>query len=564
VRRAPGRQFSPHLHTCIVVVALIAGAAQCWRYRHFMYPDGSQYIDVARQFSSAGPAGLLNGFWSPLYPVLLASAWRLLHPTQYWLYPTVQIVNFFSYAIAVLAFDGLLRCALRYRDGAVLSDRVALLPPAAVIVAAYAAFMVIVTYVLNVRTMSPDMIVAAVLFVASRLLLAAPRTGWRPRDAIALGVTLAVGYLAKTVMFPVAVMYVVTAVALEPRGWRGPATAAAAFAIVAMPWLVALSIWKGKPTYGDTATLMYATWVNGWALNLHWTGDPPGSGTPRHPVEQIAARPDAFAFEWPARVTYPLLYDSTYWIDGIRTPFSVSNQVRTLRRTLRELAGVLRTTSPLVAALAVFVVAASDWRGWRQRLWRYRMMWVPAAVAIALHLGVHVEGRLIAGQLQVLVVTLLVTLACNRARVNAAGNLGAAACLAAAAVTEGPIAAGALRNTVNDLRSGESRERLADWTAAQGIGARGLAPGDRIAVIGNSVDVCWAQLAQLAIVAEVSVDQLPAYLAADAAARSRVIDAFERRGVRAVIARSSDPRFDTEPWSRISGTEFAIHTFGAK
>src|SRR5439155_20468027 len=132
------------------------------------------------------------------------------------------------------------------------------------------------------------------------------------RDAVALGVTLAVGYFAKTVMLPLAVIYVIAAVVLEPRAWRGPAIAAAAFAIVAMPWLVALSLWKGTPTYGDTAPFMYATWVNGWAANLHWTGDPPGSGTPRHPVEQIAARPDAFAFDWPARVTYPLFYDPTY------------------------------------------------------------------------------------------------------------------------------------------------------------------------------------------------------------------------------------------------------------
>jgi 4-amino-4-deoxy-L-arabinose transferase-like glycosyltransferase len=476
----------------------------------------------------------------------------------------VQIVNFVSFAMAVFAFDYLLRCALEWRERIVLTADVAMLPQTGVIVAAYAAFMVIVAYVLNVRTMTPDMIVAAVVFVSSGLLLTAQRTGWRPRDAVAFGVTLAVGYFAKTVMFPVGLIYLIAAVALEPRAWRGPALAAAAFAVVAMPWLVALSLWKGKPTYGETGPLMYASWVNGWAGRFHWTGEPPGSGTPRHPVQQITARPDAFAFDWPARVTYPLFYDPTYWTDGIRATVSVPNQLRALRRTLGELAGILWAASTMIAALAVFVVAASDWRGWRYRLRQYRMIWVPAIGAIALYLAVHIEGRLIAGQLQVLIVTLLATLAYDRARVDAIGQTGAAACLAAAIVTEGPVAAGALRNTVNDLAYGESREHLADWTAAQGFGAHGLGPGDRIAVIGNVIDVSWAQLGQLSIVAELSADQLPAYLAADDAGRSRVIEAFERRGVRAVVARSADRSFDTEPWLRIGGTEFAVHTFGVR
>jgi len=87
---------------------------------------------------------------------------------------------------------------------------------------------------------------------------------------------------------------------------------------------------------------------------------------------------------------------------------------------------------------------------------------------------------------------------------------GAALCVAATLVTEGPVAAGATRNTVSDLRRGEARQVSDAGGLAQALEARGLATGDRITAIGHSVDVAWAQMAGLAIIAEVPGDQLPA------------------------------------------------------
>lgn len=111
---------------------------------------------------------------------------------------------------------------------------------------------------------------------------------------------------------------------------------------------------------------------------------------------------------------------------------------------------------------------------------------------------------------------------------------------------------------------GRSQTGFRRWRIAQALEARGLATGDRIAAIGHSVDVAWAQLAGLAIIAEVPGDQLPAYLAADAAARSRLLATFRRVGVRAAVARSRDSTFDADPWSRVAGTDFAIALFGTR
>jgi hypothetical protein len=407
--------------------------------------------------------------------------------------------------------------------------------------------------------MSPDMIVAAVVFVASGLLLDAGAAPERPGRWVGVGATLAIGYLAKTVMFPVAVFYLLTVVILgaDARVRRGALVAAVTFIAVAGPWLLALSIWKGHPTYGDTGGLMYAEWVN--HQPFHWMGDRPGTGVPLHPVRRLFTRPDAFGFKGPAPVTYAPFYDPTYWNEGLRPLVSVHDQTEALGRTLRELAGIFREGFvALGPVLLVLVILAGDWRGALQRLWSLRLVWFPAAAAIGLYLLVHIEGRLVAGQLEVLIVMTLSALTYAQARLRWIDRSAAAACVLAAALTAGPVAAGAVRHTLMDVLGRGGPERTTDVRLAGFLRDSGLVPGDGIAVIGNSLDVAWAQLAGLSIVAEIDVGQLPVFLAADADTQGAVIDRLIGEGVRAVIARSGDPAFDLAPWLRIQGTEFAI------
>jgi hypothetical protein len=125
-------------------------------------------------------------------------------------------------------------------------------------------------------------------------------------------------------------------------------------------------------------------------------------------------------------------------------------------------------------------------------------------------------------------------------------------------VTVGPITGGAIRHAVRDVRAGEANEPQTDWRVAQARAARGLAPGGRIAVVGNVLDVTWAQLAALSIAAEISRDDLPAYLSASPETRAGLLEALRRLNIRAVVARSIDPSFDPAPWARIASTEFAI------
>jgi 4-amino-4-deoxy-L-arabinose transferase-like glycosyltransferase len=558
---APDDPRSSRVRFGLIAITLLTGAVQCWRYRHSMYPDGSQYLDIAGQFTREGVPGLMNGYWSPLYPALLALVGAVLHPTRYWLYPSVQLVNLLAYVAAVFAFDTFLRSVLVIRACRAATDRLAWLSPAAVGVAAYASFLVTIAYMLNVRTMSPDMMVAAAIFLVSARLLDEESDDARLGRWIVIGVALAIGYYAKAVMFPIAVVYLLVALILQRvrrRAMRGCVVAAAVFVALVTPWIVGLSISKARPTFGDTGSINFAWYVNGWAFNLHWIGEPPESGVPAHPVQHVFARPDTFAFDWPRAVTYPPFYDPSYWTEGIQTRIRLADERRAFARTASEFVGILRSGFLLLGPiLAALIALAPEGRRWIRRWPKYAAVWLPAIVAIGLYMAVHIEGRLVAAQLQVLVTVTLATLAYDELWVRRVERTGAAAIVAAAVLTVGPVTGGAIRHVVRDVRAGEANEPQTDWRVAQALAACGLAPGDRIAVIGNVLDVTWAQLAALSIVAEISRDDLPAYLSASPETHAGVLETFHRLGVR-VVARSLDLSFDHAPWTRIAGTEFAV------
>jgi hypothetical protein len=540
---------------------LATGAAQCWRYRHVIYPDGSQYLDVARQFATLGPAGLLNGCWSPLYPALIGVAIRIVRPTTYWLFPLVQAVNFVQYAVAVVAFDFFIVAVLAARDRLDPEPGRAWLSPAAVLVGAYASFAVLVEYLLNVRLTSPDMTVAAVVFAVGGLLARATHDdGPRTAKWAAIGALLAIGYLAKTAMFLVALLVIGASFALvRPRSRRGPLVAAALFVLVASPWIASLSLHERRVTYGNTGPLMYAWWVNQWPGGVLWIGEPAESGRPAHPVARVFQKPDVFAFDWPTPVTYAPFYDPTYWNQGISARVYPARQLRALQRTAAESLGILGAGLwALGPVLAIVLLLARGWAGLGARLWALRLVWVPALLSCAIYLIVHVEGRFIAGQLQVAAALMLALVTASTATRIRIERIAAAGCVLAACATAGPVAAGAARHTLRNVAAGESVDASPDWHVAEALRMAGVPPGTRVGVIGNTIDVAWAQLAGVRIVGESPASQLAVYESATPPTRAAAIDALRRAGARAIVARSFDPIFVRDGFARLADSEFAV------
>ena len=126
----------------------------------------------------------------------------------------------------------------------------------------------------------------------------------------------------KAVMFPVSIVFfiVLSLAARGTHGWRRrTGEAVLAFTIVSAPFMVAISIAKHRPTFGDSGRRTYQIEVqrDDWFVSrLDVT----------HPVPALNTEPKSYYFARPISGTYPLWYDPSYWHDGSKTTFELRRQ----------------------------------------------------------------------------------------------------------------------------------------------------------------------------------------------------------------------------------------------
>src|SRR5205085_1474465 len=105
---------------------------------------------------------------------------------------------------------------------------------------------------------SPDMAVAAFIFLSSGLLvrIASGSCGWF--GFAGLGLALGLGYLAKAVVFPIAFVFLAVAFVIcriEQERLPKFMVAVAAYLLVAGAFAIPLSLQKHRLTFGDTGKL---------------------------------------------------------------------------------------------------------------------------------------------------------------------------------------------------------------------------------------------------------------------------------------------------------------------
>src|SRR5882757_9640603 len=98
----------------VILCCGILGSAllQTWAVRHSMQSDGIAYLDMGDAIVRGDWNMAINGYWSPLYPLLLGLTLRVVNPSVYSQFPVVHFVNFVIFAFAFLCFDLFLRALL--------------------------------------------------------------------------------------------------------------------------------------------------------------------------------------------------------------------------------------------------------------------------------------------------------------------------------------------------------------------------------------------------------------------------------------------------------------------
>jgi hypothetical protein len=540
--------------------AIVTGLLQAWAFRHGMRSDGISYLDIAWKFARGDWHALINAYWSPLYPAILGVTFRILKPSLYWESTVAHFVNFAIFLFSFWCFELFLKELIRnqWPKSAASADSEPM-PAWALRVLGDSLFVYITLLFINLETMTPDLCVAALVFLAAAALLHIQDGNGSFASHAALGVILGFAYLAKAVMFPLGFIFVACCLlAGKPPQRAIPRTIVALFVflLVCAPFLIALSKGKGRLAFGDAGRISYAVFVDGSAHGIHWQGGPDGTGSPIHPTRMLLAAPPVFEFATPVGGTYPPWYDASYWYEGLKPVFHFRNQLRAIRYTIEEYSGLLPfLAAPLVGFLSMALFANESGLQFRGIL-AMAFLWLPGAAALALYALVSVEPRFVAPFFVLIFMALFAAL--RFPMTQTAQALVKYVALATALT----LGVGVAWLAGRALFRAASPRPFEQWQVAQGLHQMGIQPGDKVASIGYALDGYWAHLLGVRIVAEVPLGGVPQFWASPPAVQSDVMADFARAGAKIVVTDQGLPLGAAPGWRRIGGTSYFAYELG--
>ncbi len=500
----PAYRPSRRLPWLLSAVALGIGLVHAYAGRYSMCPDGISYLDMGDAYLRGDFQNAVNAHWSPLFSWIVGTVLRCVKPPPALEFQCVNGVVLVLYLCSLGSFLLLMREMNRFRRRRSVDPSMngwTFLPEWAWWTLAFALFL---WCSLPLKLPSPDTGIATLVYLISAILLhirnarSEARPLW-PSFAI-LGVVLGVAFLMKAPMFPLAFVFLACAAMLARdvrRSLCGTALALCLFAVIAAPFIVALSRSKGRLTFGDSARLNYAWMVNGAPEFVHWQGRPPGTGTPTHPTRQILDRPAVYEFATPIGGTYPAWYDPSYWHEGLTPHFDAKAQLRVLLRSVEMYFHYFyHWQAGLIVGLLALLWLSDPLRNGFRSLTACWPLAIPAIAAMGMYAIVYVSLRYVAPFLLILWVGLIgsVTLP-DRAELTKPVRAIASAMLVIMAI--------ALTVCLLRPESGSRSSRHTHWVAAEALLKMGVKPGAKVAFIGDGFTAYWARLARVRIVAEV-------------------------------------------------------------
>jgi hypothetical protein len=552
-------------------LAVAAGGFHAWADRNVMNADGISYLEIGEAYLRGDWDAAINGYWSPLYPWLLGLAMLILKPSPYWENPTIHLVNFLIYLFSLVCFHFFLRELIRtnQRRAAGLSgDSWMTFPVWAWIALGYSLFIWSSLTLNTLAEVNPDMCMAAFVYLASCILLRIRRGSKSWVTFGFLGLVLGTGYLVKAPMFPLA--FVFTAVAmLSLRNLRLAALrgliAILMFILVAAPFIGALSMTKGRLTFGDSARLNYALDIHNVSLR-HWQGTwPPGVGAPKHATRKIQGTPPVYEFGSPVAGTYPPWYDPSYWNEGMSPSLNLRKQVEVFFSNIGIYLNLFINNSQAGIMVGFLILLLANRRGWFQigEIAKQWTLLIPALAAFSMYSFVHVYTRFVGAF--VVLLWLGVGSSVRLTDTRDSKNLVSYVCVSMVTLLLMSIAvvtAPKVYSTVRELLQGADPSAHLHWRVAEGLSRLGVQPGDKVALLGDGTykfGAYWSRLARVKVVAEVLTRDVDEFLAANDVVKSGVIGTVLQTGATAIVAYDVPNYFAKNGWRRLEKTHYFVY-----
>src|SRR6266852_4162017 len=243
------RQQTRRIGTLFLVLTVALGLGQIYTCRYELNPDSMDYLDIARQVAAGHWAAVANGYWGTLNSVLLAPLF-FFHVSSTRELPLAHLHGILILLAAFFAFRFFLHACLDTLDETTAANADSRSPPEWTLsLLGYGLFLWNSLVLVPVKTIGPDLLVTVFVYLAAAVLLRLEREA-PLRKFFFFGGVLGVGYWTKAIMFPIGLAFLCVSI-LKVRDWKRNLISVLAFSIAAAPLVFALSLPRGRFTFGD-------------------------------------------------------------------------------------------------------------------------------------------------------------------------------------------------------------------------------------------------------------------------------------------------------------------------
>ena len=530
-----------------------------------MNADGISYLDIGDAYFRADWVNAINPVWSPLYSWILGFANFVIRPSIQWEFPVVHLVNFIIYLMALSSFEFMWKRVRVYEA----SNASYAIPDSWWWSLGYLLFIWISLSLIEIWAVTPDMLMAVFVFLAAGLIAQIRAGDANFRNFLSLGLVLSLGYLSKTFMFAMALVFLVISLIVVRRKTNSlpyVLGATGIFILMSLPFILLISEKKGKFTIGEAGTVTYVRYVNGIPFP-HWQGDSIEGIVPTHLSRMVHQSPAVYEFGEPVGGTYPISTDPSFWYEGIEPRFDFGGFIRRLLASGVVYAELFlqRQGIFLACVLALYMMGQKQKYTFEEILRRWALV-IPAIVAFGLYATVLVEDRYVGTFILLFWADILGNIRLPNAPANGMW-LGVISSIAVFGLL-GNIILFNLDGFTRLNPSGQSSLGPVATPAARPLAVArtlqelGIRQGDKVGVIGYAYDSFWARLARVKIVSEMLGTDAVDFWESDNVLRQSVLDAFAGTEAKAVIAEYVPDYAELKDWHRVGNSNYYIYVFG--
>ena len=550
------------LKTYFFLTAFVIGIIHAWLTRYVTDSDATSHLDMGDAFFQGNRMAIINGFWNPLYALIMGFFLSVFKPISYYELIVIHFVNFFIYILSFFCFDFFLEQLIKYnkqKEVNLSKTELTTLPQWAWYSLGYSLFIWSSMNLTTISAVAPDLCTNAIIYLSSGILLKIKSGSANWFTFVVLGIVLGLGYLLKPVMFSIA--FIVLGVAIFAisdlkRGVLYVLITLLVFFTVASPYIILLSKSKGRLTFGETGNILYHWDTNCNAcqyLNLGF----PGCKQFTHPVRIIFNSPLVLEYSTPFNVTYPLVYDPSYWCDGgLKAYFDLKGQILALLKSFKEYFTYLffQTQGILLTGyLILSLISSRKWLCLKDIKNEWVLVTMPL-LAMSMYSILHVEARYIGAFVTLLWLGLFSSLKLPDSKEIKKFVSCLIIILSTFMLITSLFSEDLLENRLY------AKELSVNWDVAKSLQKIGIQKGDKVGVIGICDDYYWARLTRVHIIAEIPLDEeIANFWAADSFVKSQVLQAFKKAGTKMVIAGRAPAYASKLGWKNIKDTSYYFY-----